>query len=228
MPRPAVIAKAPAAGLSPREAERRTAILKGARDLVAEMGFRDAQMMAVAERAGVALGTLYRYFPSKVELMVEVVALVSQRELDVASAVASGEGRASERLAATAWTFASRAIKGRGMAHALLVEAVEPEIETERRKYARELAHVFEGVIERGIRSKELPAQDVRAAAACIVGSLVEGLIGSLALELRGNVEERLEHARAIVEFSVRGVSGKGHVFVPPADDVRVRSVRRK
>src|SRR6185295_865025 len=148
MPRPALVAKDPPAALSPREAERRTKILKAARDLVAEIGFRDAQMTVVAERAEVALGTLYRYFPSKAKLMVEVVALVSQRELDVAAAFAAQEGRASERLAACTWAFASRAIRGRRMAHALLVEAVEPEIETERRKYARKLARVLEGVIE--------------------------------------------------------------------------------
>jgi len=230
MSRPALVPKESPTGFSPREAERRAAILKAARDLVSELGFRETQMTAVAERAKVALGTLYRYFPSKAELMVEVVSLVSQRELDVAEAAASTEGRASDRLAASVWIFASRAIKGRGMAHALLVEAVELEIETERRKYARKLAHVLEGVIECGIRAKEFPAQDVRAAAACIVGSLVEGLIGSLALELRGNVEERLAHARAIVEFAVRGVSGKAHVFAPPAEanTVRVRSVRAK
>ena len=46
------------------------------------VGFRDTQMNAVAEKAGVALGTLYRYFPSKAELMVEVVANVAQREVD--------------------------------------------------------------------------------------------------------------------------------------------------
>lgn len=37
------------------------------------------QMRAVAERAGVALGTLYRYFPSKMDLVVAVVA----EELDL-------------------------------------------------------------------------------------------------------------------------------------------------
>ena len=41
-------------------------------------GFDAVQMRAVAERADVALGTLYRYFPSKIHLLVS--ALASQFE----------------------------------------------------------------------------------------------------------------------------------------------------
>lgn len=39
-------------------------------DLATEGGFDAVQMREVAERAGVALGTLYRYFPSKIHLLV--------------------------------------------------------------------------------------------------------------------------------------------------------------
>ncbi|WP_245301749.1 hypothetical protein [Bradyrhizobium sp. LTSP885] len=42
---------------------------------------------------------------------------------------------------------------------------------------------MFEGIIERGIRDGEFPVQDVQASAACIVGSLFEGLVGPLALD---------------------------------------------
>ena len=61
---------------------KRASILRAARELVGNVGFRDTQMTAVAETAGVALGTLYRNFPSKAELMVEVVAEVAHREVD--------------------------------------------------------------------------------------------------------------------------------------------------
>ena len=39
-------------------------------ELAAEGGYDAVQMREVAERADVALGTLYRYFPSKVHLLV--------------------------------------------------------------------------------------------------------------------------------------------------------------
>lgn len=83
-----------------------------------------------------------------------------------------------------------------------------PEIESARLKYRRKLARVFEGIIEQGIRDREFPAQDVQASAACIVGSLFEGLVGPLALDGLSPAERQRE-AKAIVAFCVRGTSGK-------------------
>jgi AcrR family transcriptional regulator len=59
---------------SPAQRERRRRILAATVDLAAEGGFDAVQMRAVAERADVALGTLYRYFPSKIHLLVSALA----------------------------------------------------------------------------------------------------------------------------------------------------------
>jgi AcrR family transcriptional regulator len=53
---------------------RRRRILEAAAELATEGGFDAVQMREVAERADVALGTLYRYFPSKIHLLVSVLA----------------------------------------------------------------------------------------------------------------------------------------------------------
>ena len=42
--------------------------------LASKGGFDAVQMRAVAEQADVALGTLYRYFPSKIHLLVSALA----------------------------------------------------------------------------------------------------------------------------------------------------------
>jgi AcrR family transcriptional regulator len=52
---------------------RRTRILDAAIALASKGGFEQMQMRAVAERADVALGTLYRYFPSKIHLLVSAL-----------------------------------------------------------------------------------------------------------------------------------------------------------
>ena len=51
--------------------EKRYAVIHAALDLVAEHGFHGAPMSAVAERADVAAGTIYRYFENKDALILE-------------------------------------------------------------------------------------------------------------------------------------------------------------
>lgn len=59
---------------SSAQRERRQRILDAAMALASEGGFDAVQMRAVAEQADVALGTLYRYFPSKIHLLVSALA----------------------------------------------------------------------------------------------------------------------------------------------------------
>lgn len=56
--------------LTERQEARRRRILHASAQLASRGGFDAVQMREVAEEAGVALGTLYRYFPSKVHLLV--------------------------------------------------------------------------------------------------------------------------------------------------------------
>ncbi len=53
--------------------QARKRILEAARKLFLERGFEAANLDEVAQRAGVAKGTIYRYFESKAELYVEVL-----------------------------------------------------------------------------------------------------------------------------------------------------------
>src|SRR5712692_7744793 len=64
-----------------RLAARRSAILAAARDAAADGGMAAVQIAPVAIRANVAAGTVYRYFPSKADLISELIADVSRDEL---------------------------------------------------------------------------------------------------------------------------------------------------
>ena len=61
---------ADADGGSAAQRERRKRILDATLTLASKGGYDAVQMRTVAERADVALGTLYRYFPSKIHLLV--------------------------------------------------------------------------------------------------------------------------------------------------------------
>jgi len=67
---------------SAAQRDRRKRILDATIALASKGGFDAVQMRAVAERADVALGTLYRYFPSKIHLLVSALA----REFENANA----------------------------------------------------------------------------------------------------------------------------------------------
>src|SRR3954471_13813766 len=94
-----------------RRAAARERIVRAAHELVAGDGFGAASIAAVAARAGVATGTVYRHFSSKGELFAEVFRRAAQHEVD---AVADAED-----LSAGVETFARRALAGRRPARAL-------------------------------------------------------------------------------------------------------------
>ena len=64
---------------SAAQRERRKRILDATLMLASKGGYDAVQMRAVAEKADVALGTLYRYFPSKIHLLVSGLAREFER-----------------------------------------------------------------------------------------------------------------------------------------------------
>lgn len=68
----------PAITGSSAQRERRQRILDATLALASKGGYDAVQMRAVADRADIAVGTLYRYFPSKVHLLVTALS----RELE--------------------------------------------------------------------------------------------------------------------------------------------------
>jgi len=81
-----------------RKAESRGRILDAARGVFFRDGFMEANLDEVARGAGVAKGTLYRYFENKAELYVAVLAAngeLFERKLREAG---GGKGRAPERM----------------------------------------------------------------------------------------------------------------------------------
>jgi AcrR family transcriptional regulator len=164
-----------------RQADKRARILKAARDLVADGGWSAAQVDHVAIKAGVATGTVYRYWSSKSDLCAEIVATVSTREVGIVRAIADADDTPAEKLTGAIRTFSGRALQGRRLAYALIAEPVDPEVETVRLEYRAQLAHCFERILREGIMRGAFPRLDPAVAAACIVGAFMEALVGPLA-----------------------------------------------
>jgi AcrR family transcriptional regulator len=186
--------------------DKRNRILQAVRHVVGEVGFRGAQIAMVAEAAGVATGTVYRYFPSKGELFAEALALNAQHEVHVVAAVAEADGQAPSRLADALRVFAERAVRARRLAWAMLAEPAEPEVDSARLVYRRAFAEVFEKLIRDGMLHGDFPEQDAAASAACVMGALAEGLVGPLAPEAPDLADTRAL-VDAIIVFCLQAVS---------------------
>src|SRR5438876_739981 len=116
-------------------AARHEAILSAAQALAAEGGMAAVQIAPVAGRAGIAAGTVYRYFPAKTELVAALVGALAELEIAVLDRAAEAAPGPLSALAAVIATFAARALANQELAFALLAEPVEPEIDTVRVSY---------------------------------------------------------------------------------------------
>ncbi len=190
-----------------RMAGARERILVAARELVAAGGYRNAPVTAVAAQAGVSTGLIYRHFPSKAELFVEVLSAAVAHEVDILEGIAAGPEPAPQRLRLAITAFVRRALAGPGLAHAFIVEPVDPEVEAERMRGRRRFGDVFRRLVQDGIASGAFPAQDADVTAACIVGAFTEALVGPTAPSRQAH---RDEHALAdsISAFCLRAAGG--------------------
>jgi TetR/AcrR family transcriptional regulator, cholesterol catabolism regulator len=109
---------------APSQLARRERILDAAMELASEGGYDAVQMREVAERADVALGTLYRYFPSKVHLLVSAMGRTFtelQRSVQPPDADSTPEERVYRVVAAvTRYLAKNRRLSG-AMIRALMI-----------------------------------------------------------------------------------------------------------
>jgi AcrR family transcriptional regulator len=166
------------AGLGTRER-----LLRSAREVIEDGGYGAASVVAIAERAGVAAGTLYRHFASKEELFVEVFRLVcsgEERAMRHAAAEMPPGARAVQALEAVLVTFAERALRNPRLAWALIAEPVDRAVDAERLAYRERYSGMVAETLRTAVAAGEIPPQDVAFTAAALIGGCGEALVGPL------------------------------------------------
>ncbi len=165
------------------QAPTRERLLRAARAVIEEGGYTAATVAAIADRAGVASGTLYRHFSSKEELFVELFRAVCDREVQAMREAAEAMPGCSthvDRLETVLGTFAARALRRPRLAWALIAEPVDPLVDAERLAYRARYSALTADALRAGIEAGELPSQDVELTAAALVGGCGEALVGPL------------------------------------------------
>jgi AcrR family transcriptional regulator len=149
--------------------------------LLDEGGYAAASVSAITERTGVAAGTLYRHFPSKEALFVEVFRDVCGGELAAMRAAAGQNEHFEDELAAVIEVFSRRALKNRQLAWALLAEPVDPLVDAERLEFRRRYRDLIAEILTRGVEQGRAAPLNVELTAAALVGAIGEALVGPLA-----------------------------------------------
>lgn len=82
---------------TPRGTATKEKLLAAAERVFAELGYHDASIVKITESAGVAMGTFYLYFDSKLEIFEDLVEDLNRR---VRRAMSEASAGATDRLAA--------------------------------------------------------------------------------------------------------------------------------
>ncbi len=158
---------------------QRESIAAAAVALLGEHGYRGLSIAAVADRAGVATGTVYRHYDDKSDLMVRVFRDQCGREVDAVTQ-AGAVGTGVDRVTRIVETFARRALRNPTLAYTLLAEPVDAAVDEERLVFRRSFAAAFEQAVRHGIDTGEFPTQNTGFTAAALVGAVGEVLTGPL------------------------------------------------
>ncbi|MGB6505572.1 MAG: TetR/AcrR family transcriptional regulator [Xanthobacteraceae bacterium] len=194
------------ANVERRLAARHAAIIAAARQAASEGGMAAVQIAAVAARAGIAAGTVYRYFPGKTDLVAALLTEISDRETAALRRAADVAPGPLSALSAAIMTFNTRALRDRRLAFAATGEPVDAELNAVRLSFRKALAAEFSARIAAAVAGGHLPEQDAALAGTALLGLLIEALIGPLAHDAAGR-ERLLVQSLTLIALRALGVA---------------------
>jgi len=189
-----------------RLAARHAAIIAAARDAASEGGMAAVQIAPVAARAGIAAGTVYRYFPGKTDLVAALVQEISASEIAALRRAADIAPGPLSALSATIMTLATRMLRHRRLFFAAMAEPVDGVLDAAQLEFRQALVAELSARIAAAISGGHLPAQNAGLAATALVGLLIETLIGPLAELADGSARERVQ-SLALIALRALGVA---------------------
>jgi AcrR family transcriptional regulator len=193
---------------SGRTEPTRERLLSAAVELLEEGGYAAATVAAIAKRSGVAVGALYRHFPSKAELFVEIFRTKAESQMDDLREAGSAPGTAVDKLDAVVREYIGNVLEQPRLAWALGYEPVDPLVDAERLAYRRTYRERLAELLRRGIEAGDLPDQDAELTAASLIGAISEALVGPLS-PVRDEGASKEETAEAIAGLCRRAVGAQ-------------------
>ncbi|HTB71812.1 MAG TPA: TetR/AcrR family transcriptional regulator [Polyangiaceae bacterium] len=192
----------------------RNAILDAAEAVFAERGFHGARIQDIAERARIAVGTVYNHFSDKDEVLSALLeertdGLLAQVRAGGASVSATPRGFRARLEASVAgmlgYVEQHRAFFAIANEHGLFAGAIAPSARSSARSVERmeTFRAVFRAIVEEGIASGDLEPLDADALARFLGGTMRAFVLSSLA-ESGRDVQEQ---AAMTIELFLHGAA---------------------
>ncbi len=150
----------------------RQSILHSARELIAQGGFKEASVQAIAERAGVSTGLVYRYFESKNKILIEVLSAAIRHEVEILNQIAKMDISPKQKLEKSVATFVKRAMHSPQLAYSLIFEPVDSEMEHARFESKQLIKQTIQEVLAEGKNNGTFTFEDINIAALGVVGAM--------------------------------------------------------
>ena len=191
-----------------RMEQNRKTILQSARELIAHGGFKDAQIQAIADRAGVSSGLVYRYFTNKSQVLIEILFEAITIEVNILNHIAAGELNATQKLHKAVTTFVRRAMNSPQLAYSLMFEPVDPEIEHARFRTKQMIKESIQEILAEGKASGEFVFEDLNTVALCVVGAMTFVVIEPLNPSRNAKLDDTGKNyfVKQIADFCVNAV----------------------
>ena len=183
----------------------REQILDGARRAFAAGGYRGTNVPAIAAEAGISVGLIYRYFPSKEELFVELCLGGTPTELGLLQGRLAPIEDPRARLDAAVDSYLDAVLDPLGaplVLQALTAASGDDRIRTVLRRRGDDLRGFSAWFARDAIARGQLPADVAVEALALVAGTILDGAL--VAVAERGLDLDRAALRRAIAD----GIAG--------------------
>jgi AcrR family transcriptional regulator len=184
-----------------RSAETVASILEAAAQVLETKGLEGFNTNAVARRAGVSIGSLYQYFPTKDALTLALIRREDERfRADAARALDEASGEAAMNLLIAACV--RQQLRRPVLARLLDVQESRPEFRDEVTGFS-----AVHSVLLAIIRRRDMPKQARPAVAAGDVGAMIRGMVDAAGERSEGEAQDLQRRVRAAVVGYLSGTA---------------------
>ncbi|MEM9775534.1 MAG: TetR/AcrR family transcriptional regulator [Chloroflexota bacterium] len=161
---------------------KRTAMMQTAVQVFAEKGYHAATVRDIVQKAGVAIGTFYFYFPDKETLFVYLYEETGDFLAQTLEQAISSKSHLHHQIAAGVQAYVNIALYEPAVVHLMLVGGIGavPSLAEKRSVFRERMTQMWQRPLDVAYDSEKLPPQNTRRSAEAIAGACDEVVLNLL------------------------------------------------